>query len=94
MNGVVFVYEKDGKPYGFAATKDKIWPQKITTKDTVVTTLYPVDNLKFHLKRLLKLNIATKLVAGTTKAVVVPQGHALGLCLPPSPDTSTSRPGQ
>jgi len=88
MNGVVFVYEKDGKPYGFAATKDKIWPQKTMTKDAVITTLYPVDHLKYNLKRLLKLKIASKLEAGTTKAVVVPTTHALGLCLPPSQDTN------
>lgn len=90
MNYVNFIYEKDGKPYGFAATKDTIWPQKQMTKDSVVTTLYPVDHLKANLKRLLRLKVASKLVAGTTKAVAVPETHSLGLCLPPLPDTKTS----
>lgn len=90
MNYVNFIYEKDGKLYGFAATKENIWPQKTLTKDTMVTTLYPVNNLKFNLKRLLKMGVAKKIGAGTTKAIAVPQSHALGLCLPVSQDISTS----
>lgn len=91
----VFPYERDGVLIGFAATKNDIWVHKQQTgKDLELCTLIPTENLKYNLKRLLKLGVAEKITAGTVKAISVPLTHLPGLCLPPSPDTKPSSAAQ
>ncbi len=91
LKHAIFVYEKDGELCGFAATKNDLWTHKQQlTKDTDLCTIIPTANLKYNLRRLLKLRVAHKVEAGTAKGIAVPLTHLPGLCLPPSEDTSTS----
>lgn len=90
LKAAIFTYERNGELCGFAATKNDLWVHKQQlTKDTELCTIIPVSNLKHNLKRLLKSKVASKVEAGSAKAIAVPLTHLPGLCLPPSPDTST-----
>lgn len=69
---VVFVYKRDGKPYGFNAETSDVWAQRISsTKDTDTTILFDAKLLKDGLRKMVKEKRARLIKAGPAEGVLV-----------------------
>jgi hypothetical protein len=67
-----FIYKRNGVPYGFSASTEYWWTQKIaSTPKTEVTMMFPREILRDNLRRLVREKKAKITKAGSSEAVSI-----------------------